>query len=154
MKPLGYTKLYDYIVDQYLPELSGSELKVLIIIIRSTIGWNKEKDRITQGQFCTRTRLSRRAVSSAITSLEAQGLIAVTGAYGQSLPPKERQYNQHIFYQLAEYAYTKSAHLRAKNAHVHGQKVHITIYSDRQQEIRETSSKKQSDSQRIAELGC
>jgi len=39
------------LVDEYLTELNGNELKILLVIIRKTKGWNKEFDGISISQF-------------------------------------------------------------------------------------------------------
>ena len=39
------------LVDEYLPQLNGNDLKVLLVIIRKTKGWNKEYDGISISQF-------------------------------------------------------------------------------------------------------
>ena len=46
-----YTQVPDVLFDQLLVELTGSELKVLLYIIRHTMGYKKESDRISQSQM-------------------------------------------------------------------------------------------------------
>lgn len=71
----NHTQTPNEILDKYLPILKGSELKVLLIICRQTIGWHKETDRISISQLELKTGLSNRAVIDASRSLEKKGII-------------------------------------------------------------------------------
>lgn len=85
------TQVPNSLFDYYLAHLSASELKIMLVVIRQTYGWldqytgkRKVKDRITHGQFITKTSLSRRAISSAVKSLSEKNLIHIschTGNY-------------------------------------------------------------------------
>ena len=57
------------IIDELLPELSHSELKCYLCVLRKTKGWNKEEDAISVSQFMKITGLSNKAVISACESL-------------------------------------------------------------------------------------
>ena len=57
------------IIDELLPELSHSELKCYLCVLRKTKGWNKEEDAISVNQFMKVTGLSNKAVISACESL-------------------------------------------------------------------------------------
>lgn len=57
------------IIDELLPELSHSELKCYLCVLRKTKGWNKEEDAISVTQFMKVTGLSNKAVISACESL-------------------------------------------------------------------------------------
>jgi phage replication protein O, N-terminal domain len=57
------------IIDDLLPELSHSELKCYLCVLRKTKGWNKEEDAISVSQFMKVTGLSNKAVISACESL-------------------------------------------------------------------------------------
>ena len=39
------------LIDKYLNKLNGNDLKILLVIIRKTKGWNKEFDGISISQF-------------------------------------------------------------------------------------------------------
>ena len=79
------TQVPNVIFDQYMSQLSPSELMVIFVIVRQTYGWidkknggRKLRDRITHGQFITKTSLSRRVISKAIKSLAEKQLIIIT----------------------------------------------------------------------------
>ena len=57
------------IIDELLPELSHSELKCYLCVLRKTKGWNKEEDVISVSQFMKVTGLSNKAVIAACESL-------------------------------------------------------------------------------------
>ena len=63
------------IIDEYLKELSGSELKCFLFIVRKTKGWHKDVDAISISQFVESTGLSNRAVIDACNSLVERGFI-------------------------------------------------------------------------------
>ena len=71
------TPVPNVLFDVYLKQLKGAELKVLLIIIRQTLGWadtktklgRKEKDWISGSQLHLKTGISRRAISIAIDGL-------------------------------------------------------------------------------------
>src|SRR5688572_23206645 len=47
----NYTPVPDGLFDEQLPDLSGSELKVLLYIIRRTFGFKKDSDNISLNQL-------------------------------------------------------------------------------------------------------
>ena len=53
------------------------ELKILLVIVRKTLGWRKESDWISYGQFEKATGIDRRNISRVIRSLEKKGIIEV-----------------------------------------------------------------------------
>ena len=46
-----YTQVPDEVFDEFMPHLSGAELKVLLYIIRRTFGFKKESDNISLQQL-------------------------------------------------------------------------------------------------------
>lgn len=75
----GAFQVPNEVVDQgWLKELGGSEVKVLIYIIRKTFGYNKiAGDRIPLSQITEGTGLARQSALSAIAVLERCCLIRV-----------------------------------------------------------------------------
>jgi hypothetical protein len=81
------TQIPDLILDFWLSELSGAELKVVFYIARRTFGFGKQSDNISLTQLCsgitkrdgtildTGTGLSRSSVARAVKTLEEQGII-------------------------------------------------------------------------------
>ncbi len=83
------TRVSNIVFDTYLPKLSESELKVLLIIIRQTLGWKdpitkkpKEWDWISNAFFVKKTGLSKRSVGTAIASLIVKKIIQVKNEKG------------------------------------------------------------------------
>lgn len=87
------TQTPNRLFDVYLKSLSKSELKVLLVIIRRTVGFvspYKAQERvkwawISQSLFMAYTGLSNRSVSSAITSLLNKKMIEVKDEKGNSV---------------------------------------------------------------------
>lgn len=90
------TQTPNSLFDIYLKTLLNSELKVLLVIIRKTIGIADVKNKgnrldrawISQKLFHICTSLSGRAISTAIDSLIQKDLIIVTNHSGQILKNK------------------------------------------------------------------
>lgn len=100
------TRVSNILFDNYLPQLSLSELKVLLIIIRQTLGWldpvtkkPKEWDWISKVFFVKKTGLSKRSIGIAITSLILKKLIVVKNEYGVlAHTPIIRRHASKLFY--------------------------------------------------------
>jgi hypothetical protein len=68
----------EIIDDGWLRHLGGSEIKVLLFIIRKTFGFNKiGGDEIPLSQIIAGTGLSRQSAINAVSVLETSGLIRV-----------------------------------------------------------------------------
>ena len=103
------TPVPNVILDFYVRELNSIELKVLLIIIRQTLGWadrrglfgRKERDWISGSQFIKKTGSSKRAISSAIDQLVKKGLIEVLDDYGTVLKYSEQRKGKlRLYYRL------------------------------------------------------
>lgn len=102
----NFTPTPNIIFDLLLKELSFSELKIILVIIRQTEGWvnkktgkRKERDRITYNQFIEKTGLSRKSISKAINSLSKRSLIVITDKSGKGLNASfQRQGIASIYY--------------------------------------------------------
>jgi phage replication O-like protein O len=98
-------------IDVVLPALTDTELRVLLVIIRQTLGWSdatqperrKERDWITQSQFQRKTGKSRDAISRAVKGLVEKKLIQVENRAGEPLetPQKRQRARDRLFYRLA-----------------------------------------------------
>lgn len=102
------TRISNRLFDELLPYLKESELKVLLIILRQTIGWidkktgkPKEWDWISSSFFAKKTGLSKRAIGYAIDSLLKRRLIQIKNQYGKLLETaKQRRQAQKLFYKV------------------------------------------------------
>ncbi len=112
------TQLPNRLVDHHLKSLSESELKVLLVILRRTLGMvdrdnsTQRKDRawISQKLFMVITGLSNRAVSSAIDALVQKGLVTVTDVEGTLLASAvSRKAASRLYYALGSVLVAKPA---------------------------------------------
>jgi phage replication O-like protein O len=103
------TPVPNILFDEHLKRLSSAELKVLLVIIRKTLGWSdrqalngrKEVDWIANSQLQTLTGCSRRAISSATESLVSKKLIEVLHENGSLLnDPQKRKGKQRLYYRI------------------------------------------------------
>ena len=65
----------NFIVDQYMPYMNGSEFKLFIFIYRQTIGANRQVNSISLENIITRTALTRNTVLKALRFLQFEGYI-------------------------------------------------------------------------------
>ena len=103
------TPVPNAIFDIYMKELNSAELKVLLVVIRQTLGWadgrgmfgRKETDWISGSQLREKTGSSERAITSAIDTLVMKKLIKVYDERGQILSySKDRQGKTRLYYGL------------------------------------------------------
>lgn len=96
------------VFDTILPHLKGAEVKVLLIIIRQTLGWKdstarlgrKEQDWISGTQLQRKTGLSRRAISIAIDQLVKRELIEVSDGINALYESTERRGKVKLYFRL------------------------------------------------------
>ena len=106
MIPNEYTPVPNIIFDAYLPILKPTEVTLLFIIIRQTLGWidartkrRKDKDWLTGSQLRAKTGCSRKAISTAIDTLVKHKLILIYDPRGNELhSPQERQGKTCLYY--------------------------------------------------------
>ena len=63
------------LVDHWLPHLGEVELKVLLVIIRKTFGWHKQRDKISLSQMHQITGCHQSNIIKAVKSLQEKGII-------------------------------------------------------------------------------
>jgi len=102
-KRLGTVPVPNLLFDQLLPQLNDAELRLILIVLRSTLGWRegddfggwrqKRRDWLTNRQLVRRTGSSSASVSRAIQTLLDAGLIRVEAVDGTLLdtPHKRRR---------------------------------------------------------------
>jgi len=80
----NFTQMPNVLLDEWLPHLKETELKVLLVIYRKTFGWQKTKDQISLSQLSEKTGILTNKVIIAVKSLVEKKLIIkkVTGAIG------------------------------------------------------------------------
>jgi len=153
MKNLGYTKLYNYLIDDYIPKLSESELKVLLVVVRLTIGWFKHRDRITRTYLMKKAGLSAKSTSRAIALLEQKKLIRITDTTGKKLNSTERKYETKMYFELLIPPRVKSTHTRVKFPNSLEYNLPITKDTHkRKRTIPKQKISKKSDHERILEI--
>lgn len=126
------TQVPNTIFDLHLPSLKEAELKILLVIIRQTVGWidvrtgnRKERDRICISQFRQKTGLSSRSITKALQALSEKNLIVITGFKGETLSYScDRKGKKYLFYQLSQHAHI----LSKTNAHCSYKPAHKTTY--------------------------
>ena len=80
-KPLNtprekFTIIDNLVLDKLMPTMSGNEFKILMLIIRSTIGWQKEEDQLSYSQIQKRTGIkSKTTIGSCLNSLKEKQYI-------------------------------------------------------------------------------
>ena len=159
------TQVPNELFDIHLPDLTFSELKILLFIIRQTYGWRlkngnrKQRDRITHGQFSTKTGLSRRIISETIQSLIIKHHIQVSDYDGNLLhQPKLRKGKVGIYYTPLFQTYAEKNKKVCKKKHIPMQnrvynKTNNTKLKE-QKEFKkdERTTKRISDSERIQQI--
>ncbi|MDQ3050819.1 MAG: replication protein [Bacteroidota bacterium] len=109
MNPIQTTPVPNVLFDIFLRDLKGCELKVLLVIIRQTLGWvdkqtgkgRKNRDWISTSQLERKAGTSRRAISSALAGLVHSGLISISDDGGNILNgSSERKGKIRLYYQL------------------------------------------------------
>jgi len=109
------TPVPNLLFDVYLKELKSIELKVLLVVIRQTLGWadrrgvfgRKEIDWISGSQLKQKTGGSKRAITSAIDTLVRKRFIEILDEKGNILDnPEKRQGKTKLYYRPASSLYT------------------------------------------------
>lgn len=85
-----WTKAPNVLLDILLPSLRDTELRVLLILLRQTVGWNREGRPVilSYKTLMKRTGRHSEAIANALTSLSTKGLIQMRRT---KLPPRFRK---------------------------------------------------------------
>jgi hypothetical protein len=106
---INTTPVPNVLFDEHLKDLKLAELKVLLIVIRQTLGWEdkrtkserKELDWISNSQLALKTGSSQRSINDAIDVLIKKNLIHVLSQSGDLLDtPGKRRGQQKLLYSL------------------------------------------------------
>jgi hypothetical protein len=104
---ISTTPVPNAVFDAHLKNLKLAELKVLLVIIRQTFGWEdkrtrserKELDWISNSQLTQKSGCSPRAINEAIQGLVGKNLIDVLSYDGLTLDtPEKRRGQQKLFF--------------------------------------------------------
>jgi len=106
----GTTSVPNDLLDWVMPTLRDTELRVLLVVVRQTLGWQdglnpsrrKERDWLTQSQLMRRTGRATEAVSAAVDGLVRTKLIEVQDKWGRPLetPAERRRSLGKLYYRL------------------------------------------------------
>lgn len=105
------TPIPNKLLDEHLPHLNQSQLKILLTILRQTLGWidtktkkRKAKDWISHSFFQRRTGLTYKSISIAIQELISKELIVALDSKENELRyPQNRKGKKRIYYAYAPY---------------------------------------------------
>lgn len=112
--PAGAVPIPNQLFDAVLPNLKDTELRVLLIVLRQTIGFRegspsggwryKERDWISHSQMIRKTGRGSEAVSRAIDALVQRGLIVVESAAGRPLvtAAERRRFLERLYFRPAQ----------------------------------------------------
>ena len=103
------------LVDEVMPRLRDTELRVLLVVVRQTLGWQegpdpmhrKERDWLTQSQLMRRTGRASAAVARAVDALVRDGLIEVLDRAGTPAGRRRRNgaaISGRLYYRLSPHS--------------------------------------------------
>lgn len=106
----GAVPIPNRLVDAVLPTLKDTELRVLLIVLRQTLGWRegsetggwryKKRDWISHSQMVKRTGRGSEAISKAVDALVQRELLIVETTTGKPLntPMERRRHLGRLYY--------------------------------------------------------
>ncbi len=113
--PGGAVPIPNRLFDEVLPGLKDTELRVLLIVLRQTLGWRegsdtgggwqyKKRDWISHSQMVKKTGRGSEAISRAVDALVQHGLLVVETAAGKPLitPAERRRCLGRLYYRPGE----------------------------------------------------
>ena len=115
------TQVPNNLFDVLLKTFSEKELKVLLVVIRQTLGWvdskgnRKRRDWISQKYFRNKTGLSGKAVSQAIELLVNRNLMVATTAQNKILTSSVSRRGQDRIYYECSALLLKNVHKLTEN---------------------------------------
>ena len=96
------------LLDEQMPRLKDTEWKLLCVIVRQTLGWQKGKGRkkrdwMTQKQLMKRTGRASAALSAALDVLVRENLVECYDSEGETLlsPRHRRNHRGRVYFSLA-----------------------------------------------------
>ena len=95
----NYTQTPNLLLDEHLPDMGYAELKVVLVIVRQTMGWHKETDQLSISQLEEKTGLSNRSVIDGTRKALERGVIHRVrkgGSYSYRMVVKGREEGSHV----------------------------------------------------------
>ena len=100
------TPLPNRLLDELMPELTDTQLRVLLVVLRATEGWKgegngrKERDWLSHAQLKARTGRASAAVCAAIEVLVGRGLVTVENQSGRELATANERRRSKLYFRL------------------------------------------------------
>lgn len=144
------TPVPNRLFDLDLVSLKEVELKVLLIIIRKTLGWvetanrkqRKQIARISIAAFVMNTGCSKRGISGAIEALVGKRLIIVFDEDGQRLlHPEERKGKYHLYFKPSLLPVEKRFHISKPRANFSPKSEQNLLYTIKEKRTKEREGK-------------
>lgn len=91
----NYTQTPNLLLDEHLPDMGHAETKVVLVVVRKTMGWHKRADVISLTQLEKLTGLSRQGVLNGIEDAIERGVLQrekAGSSYAYSLVVNEVDY--------------------------------------------------------------
>lgn len=74
----GYTKIADEILEKlYKTKLNGTQFRILLVVLRSTYGWNKKGYNLSLTYLSTATGINKQQIKREVDKLIKDGIISV-----------------------------------------------------------------------------
>lgn len=71
----NYTQTPNILFDEHMADMSEAELKVVLAVVRKTLGWQKQRDQLSLSQLMELTGLSRQGVVNGVEAAIKRGVI-------------------------------------------------------------------------------
>lgn len=153
MHEVPYTKFYNFIIEEHLPNLTEAELKTLIVIYRKTVGWGRARTKITRSYIILKTGLSAKSVSKAIQHLESKKLIHILDQHGKKYTTQDRKYANDLHFEIRIPPRVKLTHDRVKSSNSLEYNLHIIKERDkRKTHSQKPKIRKLTDEERILQI--
>ena len=83
-----WTKVPNYLIDGLMPTLKDTELRIVLVLVRGTTGWNRDGRQVpmTYRTLMLKTGRGSEAVAAALASLRDRGLIHAPGTAPRRIP--------------------------------------------------------------------
>ena len=152
------TQIPNAVIDVHLKNLSEKELKILLLIIRQTIGFSdgkggrKKREWLSQRFISTRTGLSNKSISLGLRELISKNIVIATNKKGALLDnPEARKGCLRIFYASTFFQPISNVKLSSKPI-TKSNTIKLTTKKLTTENIIKTKNKRLSDWERYCQL--